>query len=122
MARDALYSRLANTATRLISKYDQGGVDYLVEVVSQPADPFDPPMVTLCPRPIKLVARGVSAALLSADPNLVATDVMIIIDNQQEYKPAISDKLSVNGHAKVVVRVDRIPAAGDPVIYKFFVR
>lgn len=122
MARDALYTRLSNTATRLINKYDQGSVDYMVEVVSQPVDPYDPPVVTLCPRPIKLVARGVSAALLSADPDLVSTDLMIIIDGQQEYKPAIGDKLSVNGNAKVVVRVDRVPAAGDPVIFKFFVR
>lgn len=122
MARDALYVRLGNTATRLISKYDQGGVSAVVETVTQPPNPIDPPVVTKTTVPVKIVARGVSASLVAADPNLVSTDVMLIVDGQQAYKPKIGDKLTLNGESKVVVRVDRVPAAGDPLIYKFFVR
>lgn len=122
MARDALYVRLGKTATRLISKYDQGGVSAVVETVTQPPNPIDPPVVTKTTVPVKIVARGVSASLVAADPNLVSTDVMLIVDGQQAYKPKIGDKLTLNGESKVVVRVDRVPAAGDPLIYKFFVR
>lgn len=122
MARDPVYARLGATATRLVSRFDQYGVDVLVEVVTQPTNPIDPPIVTTTPRAIKLVARGVSQSYLSSDPNLKATDVMIIIDGDQWYKPDVQDKITLNGEPKQIVRVDRVPASGDPLLYKFFVR
>lgn len=122
MARAAIYVRADALASRLVSKYDQGGVFVIQETVTQPPNPIDPPVIVETETAIKLVARGTSQSFLSGDPNLVATDVMILMDSQQWYKPTIEDKIRLNGDVKKVVRVDRIVAAGDPSAYRFFVR
>ena len=67
------------------------------------------------------MARGISSNILTADPNLVATDVQIIVA-AIDYVPAVADHVELNGSVRAVVRVDAIPAGGDPAIYRFFVR
>lgn len=117
-----LVSRFRNdTAPRLLAKFSNGGVKSTIKVVVQPVDPLLPPTVTKTYADIDAYVSGVSSSILSADPNLVASDLQVIAAAVL-YTPDIGGIVSVNSTDKRIVRVDAIPAAGDPAIYRFFLR
>lgn len=117
-----LVSRFRNdTAPRLLAKFGNGGVKTVIQVVVQPVDPLLPPTVTPTYTDIDAHVKGVSASILTADPNLVASDLQVI-SAAISYTPAVGDVVKINATDRRVVRVDAIPAAGDPAIYRWFVR
>lgn len=118
----ALVQRFRNdVAPRLLAKFGNGGVDVVLQVVTPTPNPLEPDAVDYVREDVKAVARGVSSSILTADPNLVASDVQVICA-AIDYVPAVADVVAINGTDKRVVRVDAIPAAGDPAIYRFFLR
>jgi len=117
-----LVQRFRNdVAPRLLAKFGNGGVATVIRVLTPNPDPLLPPTEDATAIDVNAVARGVSTSILTADANLVATDVQIIVA-AINYDPAVGDIVELNGAERAVVRVDAIPAAGDPAIYRFFVR
>lgn len=117
-----LVNRFRNDlAPRLLGKFSNGGVAVVVRVVAPNPDPLQPPSVSETSSPIDAFAKGVSAQMVAADPNLVATDLRVLFAAVQ-YSPAVGDVVSVSGSDRRVIRVDAIPANGPPAIYWAFVR
>lgn len=117
-----LVARFRNdVAPRLMAKFANGGTEVVVRSVVANPDPLIPPAATESSAPFNAYAKGVSAQMVAADPNLVATDLMLICA-AVDYQPAVDGVVEVNGQPRRVMRVDAIPAAGDPAIYKFYVR
>lgn len=110
-----------DVAPRLLALYGNGGVSTVVRVLTPNVDPLLPPTSATAPAEVNAVARGISSNILTADPNLVATDVQIIVASI-DYVPDVADHIELNGLVRAVIRVDAIPAGGDPAIYRFFVR
>lgn len=117
-----LVQRFGNdVAPRLLAKFANGGTQVVVRLLSQPTDPLSPPLAVESRTDFNAYAKGVSAQMVQADPNLVATDLMLLCA-AVDYQPAVGGVVGVNGSSRRIVRVDSIPAAGDPAIYKFYVR
>ena len=108
-------------APRLLDKFNNGGVATVIRVLTPNADPLLPPASDTTTAEVNAVARGISSNILTADPNLVATDVQIIVA-AIDYVPTVAAHIELNGARRAIVRIDSIPAAGDPAIYRFFVR
>lgn len=121
MASELVQRFRSDTAPRLLAKFANGGTQVVVRSLTQPSDPLLPPVATESRSDFKAYAKGVSAQMVAADPNLVATDLMVLCA-AIDYQPAVDGVVAVNGLSRRVIRVDAIPAAGDPAIYKFYVR
>lgn len=117
-----LYDRFRATATRLVNRFDQEGTQVVIRIVTPNPDPTMPPTVDETINPIPAVARGVKGSIVTADPNIQATDIQLIVDTQTGWVPMTGEWIELNGVTRAIVRVDAIPAAGDPVAYRFFVR
>ena len=100
---------------------DNGGVAVVVRGLSPNPDPLLPPAAVDTPQDIPAYAKGISAEMLSADPNLQVTDLRVIVA-AVDYAPKVNDIVRINGADRRVIRVDAVPAAGDPAIYWMFVR
>lgn len=94
----------------------------VLRVVVPNPDPLLPPSVDTDQAPIEAVARGVSAQLAAASPDLQTTDIQVIVASGLGFVLVASQFVSLNGVTRGIVRVDAIPASGNPVIYRFFVR
>lgn len=110
-----------DVAPRLMQKLGSDGVEVVVRVVGSNPDPLLPPVTIDQSRPIKAYAKGVSAQMVAADPNLQATDLRVIVA-ALDYAPAVGHVVAVNDDARRVIRVDAIPANGLPAIYWMYVR
>ena len=108
-------------APRLMAQFANGGTETEVRVMTPDPDPLKPPTVSVTGAAFNAYAKGVSAQMVAADPNLQATDLMVVVA-ALDYIPVVSKMVEINGSARAIIRVDAIPAAGDPAIYKFYVR
>lgn len=121
MASELVQRFRNDIAPRLLDKFGNGGVRTVLRVLTPNADPLLPPSEVLMATEVSAVARGVSSSILTADANLVATDLQVIVA-AIDYAPDVGAIVEINGSNRAVVRVDAIPAAGDPAIYRFFLR
>lgn len=94
------------------------GVSYKISIAS---DPLKPPVVNKVETPIPAVVRGVTAAMVAADPNLLSTDLQVIMGPQGESVIGASS-LSVNGQDRRVISIERIPASGTVCAVRAVVR
>lgn len=121
MASELVQRFRNDTAPRLLAKFANGGTEVVVRSLTPNPDPLMPPVASESRSAFNAYAKGVSAQMVAADPNLVATDLMLICA-AVDYQPAVDGVVAVNGASRRIMRVDAIPAAGDPAIYKFYVR
>lgn len=110
-----------DTAPRLLAKFNNGGVSVVLRTITPNADPLKQPTVSETSAPVNAVARGVAGQYAANDPNLIASDIIIIVA-AIDFVPEVDGMVSVNGEDRRIVRVDPIPAAGMPAAYRFFVR
>ena len=116
-----LYDRFRATATRLVNRFDQAGTQFIDRVLTPNPDPRLPPAVVEVAEPFPAVVRGVSADIAAMDPNLVATDLQVVTD-VVNYTPSVDDVVRINEVDRKVIRVEPIPAVGDPCAWRFYVR
>lgn len=108
-------------APRLLARFENGGVLSETVTVTPNVDPLLPPSETVVSATFNAAVRGVSGQFVADDPNLVATDLQAICA-AVDYVPAVGARVTVNDVSRLVVRVDAIPAAGEPAAYRFFLR
>lgn len=111
-------------APRLLDKFNNGGVKTVVTFVTEHPDPLRGP--TLCEdcairTDIDTYVSGVSSSILASDVNLVVSDLQVIVA-ALNVVPEVGELVEINGDDRRILRVDAIPAAGPPAIYRFFVR
>ena len=56
-----IYDRFRTTAARLLTRFDQGGTEAVVQAVVTNPDPLAPPAVNTTPQPVRAVVRGAVA-------------------------------------------------------------
>lgn len=117
-----IYDRFASLADRLVTQFDMGGTATLVQIVTPDPDPLKPPTVTDGGFSIPAVVFGVTGDMVARDPDLVATDLRVIIAAAHWVPLVPGDVLRIDGKDRAVVRVEPVPAAGVVSIYKLIVR
>ena len=110
-----------DVAPRLMARFANGGTWVMVRTVTPNPDPLLPPTVVQAKTEFNAVARGVSANMLTADPNLVVSDLQVICA-AIDFIPVVGQSVEINSKAMAILRVEPIPAAGDPAAYRFYVR
>lgn len=118
----AIYDRFRATAARLLTRFDQGGTEAVVQAVVTNPDPLAPPAVNTTVAPVRAVVRGVSAELVASTPDMALGDLVVITDALSGYVPVAGEAVLIDGHQRAILRVEPVPASGAAVIYKFFVR
>lgn len=116
------YDRMRGTANRLVRRFNNGGIAYLTETVAPDPDPLAPPVTAVTPTDIPAVAFGVKASMVTADTNIVATDLYSIVGTDIGWIPEVGNKVRVNGRDCTITVVRPIIASGAPCAYKFFMR
>ena len=117
----AFYDRMRATADRLVTRFDQGATA-VVTVVNVPnPDPLQPPAIVPTETSIPAVVRGVTAAMVAADPNLLATDLQVVMGPEGEVV-SVASSLSVDGQPRRVISIERIPASGTVCAVRAVVR
>lgn len=116
------YERMQSTATRLLTRFNQGVVTLTRPGTVTPApNPWEPPVES---DPIVYTLNAVAKAVEDKfiDGTLIfATDRMVICSVLPvEVLPG--DKLSIDGKAVTTIKTMRIPDAGVVVAWKFIVR
>lgn len=116
------YERMQSTATRLLTRFNQGVVTLTRPGTVTPApNPWEPPVES---DPIVYTLNAVAKAVEDKfiDGTLIfATDRMVICSVLPvEVLPG--DKLSIDGKAVTTIKTMRRPDAGVVVAWKFIVR
>jgi hypothetical protein len=105
-----LYDRLRGTAGKLLSKYKQGTVEIGTETKTQGATEYDPPTVTTEWQEIDAVVSGVSVQYVD-NVNIVSSDREVMFQGTI----GAGQKVRIDGQIVTVLRLIKIPAAGEPV-------
>lgn len=116
----SIYDRLRGAAERLLDRFDQQGTRTIIKAVVPNPDPLLPPAIVDSDAPIKAVVRGVGAEIVASAPDLQMGDLQVITDAR--FVPVAGQAVLINGHQRAILRVEPIPAAGQAVAYRFFVR
>lgn len=118
----SIHDRFRNdVAPRLLAKFSNGGVQSVVQVTVPNPNPLQMPTATEVKRDIRAVVKGVSQQWIAIDPNVVASDLEVIVA-AVDYVPTVGAMLEINGVSHRVITVRPITAAGLPAVYKFVVR
>jgi hypothetical protein len=116
----SLYTDLRNVASGLLREFSQGVVEIGKPVTVPGANEWTPPTTTIQWTRVNAVARGVSQKYVDG-VSIVATDLQLTVD-MGAYDPAAGDRIRIDGKQVSVLRFDRIPAAGEVVAWRVFVR
>lgn len=126
------YDELAAMAADLLKPDAAGGLGQgavvLVRVTPgavNPAEPWVPVAPTTATETLRAAVRGVSKELVGAEGEngvvIVATDLQVIAAVPVlAYQPG--DRITIDGAAVNILRVDNIPAAGTRAAIRFIVR
>ena len=118
----ALVSRFRNdTAPRRMAKVSNGGVSVVLRVVTPNNNPLMPPAINEVPSEINAYAKGLTANMMASDPNLIGSDLAIIVA-AINYSPTTGDMVDVNGKRMTIIKTEAIPASGDPACYWVYAR
>jgi hypothetical protein len=113
----SIYGKLTGTAARLLDKFRQGAVEIGTTTTIPGANPWDAPIVTTQWQSVDAVARGVSAKYVDG-VNIVSSDLQVTFQGAVD----VGGLMRIDGRQVAILRIDRVPAAGDPVVTRAFVR
>lgn len=131
------YGRMTATASRLLDRFQQGDVYYVPLLAG--ANAWDPKTVGT-PVKLKATAKGVSEKyvsdlIMSSDIEVTCgvmqtvwadeytwDDLIAWSDTGAPVIPANSALVTIDGRELQIVKVMRIPAAGEPIVFKIFCR
>ena len=116
------YNRMQQTATRLLTKFNQGVIQFIRDgEPEEPANPWEPPVggepivVTL-----QATAKGVGQEYLS-EGFITQSDIHVTAADFG-YVPTTTDRVSIDGVERQILMVQQIPAAGVPVSWVLIVK
>ncbi len=110
------YTRMTTTAANLLDKFKQGTVTYTPPVSA--ANPWEP-VTDGTPVTLSAVASGVSKQYI--DDLVLASDIQLTVKPFGQ-TPVADGNITIDGTAKQIVRIQQVPAAGDPIYWLIFVR
>jgi hypothetical protein len=118
-----VYDEMADVASEVLSEFKQGTV-ILVRTTPGEPDP-DTPWIPVDDQvdeyPLSAIAKGVSQKYVDGT-TILATDMEIVAAVAEVSPMMETDQIKVDGKAVTISRKMQIPAAGNPVAYRFIVR
>ncbi len=117
----AFYDDMRAMADGLLGDFQQGVIEYVSgSTVIDGATPLDPPVtVDEVYALTSGLARGVSSKFVDGE-TILATDLMVLA--KADTAAAVGDMLRIDGVDHLIVRLDKIPAAGTTVAKRYIVR
>lgn len=112
------YARMAATAKRLLTEFNQGSLSAVEVTTTAGAGPFDPPSEAAVSTQRQGVARGVSSQFVDG-VNILSTDLQLMLEATDI---DVGSRVTVDGKPVTVLRVDSIPPSGVTVVTRVFVR
>lgn len=117
-----IYDRFAALGDRLINKFDMGGTHVSLTFVTDNPDPLEMPDVTNIAERIPAVVFGVTGEMVARDPDLLVSDLRVIVSASEAPCMKVGDIIKIDGVDKSILRINPVPAAGVVSIYKLIVR
>lgn len=111
------YTKMKATADRLLERFAQGDVQSVTVVTTTPPQSWEDPVETETRTSINAVVRGVSSQFVDG-VTILATDLQVL----SSAAVPTGARMEINGQTRVIVRHDKIPAAGVTVAHRYFVR
>lgn len=111
------YNKMKATADRLLNRFAQGLIEYVSVAITPPTNSWDDPIEVITRTPVDAVARGVSSQFVDG-VTILATDLQVISSSPMP----VGSRMEIDGKAVVVVRYDKLPAAGVTVAHRYIVR
>lgn len=114
------YQRLKQTHDDMMQRFAQGTVELVQTTTTQGPNEWDPPTVTETVTPLQATVTGV--AMEYVDGNQVLSSDLWVQMAIPDPEPALGDYIRIDGDDHVILRIDRIPGAGDAVALRCWVR
>ncbi len=111
------YLKMQRTASTLLERFAQGDVQSVTVVTTTPPQSWEDPIETETRTTIDAVVRGVSHQFVDG-VTILATDLQVL----SSASVPTGARLEIDGTTRVIVRHDKIPAAGVTVAHRYFVR
>lgn len=111
------YTKMKSTADRLLERFAQGDTQAVTVVTIPPAQSWEDPVETETRTTIDAVVRGVSSQFVDG-VTILATDLQVLSSSAIP----TGARLEIDGSTRVIIRHDKIPAAGVTVAHRYFVR
>ena len=114
----SFYLDMSNIATQLLKQFDQGGLS--LDVYSNiGGTAWEPGAVAYTPQAFTGTVQGVKAQEL-IDGLIVSTDLAVTMPGT--LAPKMDDRITINGKAYSILKIDAKPSAGIVAAYKVYVR
>lgn len=111
------YNKMKVTADSLLNRFSQGVIEYESVGVIPPANSWEEPTEVTTRTRIDAVAGGVSQEFVDGVA-ILSTDLQVIASSPVP----VGGRILIDGVHHVVVRHDKIPAAGVTVAHRYIVR
>lgn len=111
------YNKMKATADRLLNRFSQGVIEYETVTTVPPANSWEEPVETVTRTTIEGVAGGVSQEFVDG-VSILSTDLQVIASSPVP----VGGRIIIDGVHHVVVRHDKIPAAGVTVAHRYILR
>lgn len=125
------YGRMQATATRLLTRFNQGVVTLTRLTQIPPEHEWEPPIEASAEYTLQATVASITVDQASAkyiDGTLiVATDLVVTcaaplrLAQMPDTEPMMTDIVSIDGRARTLKKIVQVPAAGVVVAFKVFV-
>lgn len=109
------YERMQSTATRLLTKFQQGTILLRRSTVSSGSSPWNPSISSFTDYTLRCVVEPVYTKYID-NTTVLSTDRMVLFDIL-EVEPVLTDRIVIDGKTFEIKRLLRYPNAGIPIYY-----
>ena len=115
----AFYERMQGTATKLLTKFNQGSVNYIITRPATGPD-YNPTPGAPISYPLNATASGVEQKYIK-EGYIAASDIQITAA-VFDVEPTQEGVIEIDGKEKQIIAIKKIPAAGVVVSWVIFVK
>ncbi|AGH31816.1 hypothetical protein SLPG_00022 [Salicola phage CGphi29] len=114
-----IYGELQGVASELMAEFQQGTARY-IHPGEQTGPDYDPQPGEPTPYTLDATVRGVAAQYVQ-EGYIAASDLQVTASVFGR-EPTLEGVVEIDGVEKQIIRVDPVPAAGTPVVWRIFVK
>lgn len=115
-----IYNRLRTRHDDLMSRLGQGSVS-LVQITTTPGEfEWSPPVTSETVTPLAATVKGVAMELVDGS-QVLSSDIWVQMAVASP-EPSTGDRIRIDGVDHAILRIDRLPGAGEAVAVRCWVR
>lgn len=123
-----VYASKRRRVARMIKRWNAGNVTLMRTTPGEPdeATPWEPgepstEVYTLRARVDGVAADYVDGTIIATDLMIIASPKALLADVEVDIVPNMTDVLSIDGAAKIIKKIEAVPAAGPAARFHIFV-